>query len=532
MKQIILAVTAVFMISGCAGNKKETAPEHPNVLILFSDQHNKKVMGFEGHPDVITPNLDQLASESIVFDRAYCATGICAPSRAAMLTGIHSRTLGLLTNSERTSVMKEVVSMATIFKQNGYNTYAFGKRHTHDAIDAGWYVKKSHLCGESEEGYISWLEEKGYMEEFTWDWGAEFGRGPKCSSYADSLVPTADLGTRLSRLPEDLTMEAYTAGLTIEMIREEAKTDTPFFCWANFYRPHQPYTPQKKYLDMYDVSQWGEGTKNGGAIKKPESFYEPAEHLPPLFQSQRAGGNKVWNMDKAFEDEQLWRNFIGAYYALVTEIDHHVGAILGELHAAGLDRETLVIYVSDHGDFVGNHGMVEKAAIGHNVYEDILNVPLILRYPAGFEGGKQSGELVSLVDILPTLTDLANLEVPALKHAVQGKSLAGLLKEGTPLDREYLVSENWSQASVITRDYKLGIMLDPTDYARNRDYRDFGDMFFVRATDPGETHNAIDDPAYAEEIAHLRALFEDFRSKVPATGKAELAGESWQQKGD
>ncbi len=532
MKLIVLLMVAIFIIGGCASNKKETTPEHPNVLILFADQHNKKVMGYEGHPDVITPNLDQLAHESVVFDRAYCATGICAPSRAAMMTGIHSRTLGLLTNSERTQVMKEVVSLATLFRKNGYNTYAFGKRHTHDAIDEGWDVKRSHLCGESEEGYVSWLQEEGYIDEFTWDWGAEFGRGPRCSSYADSLVPTADLGTRLSKLPETHTMEAYTAGLTMDMIRKHGKSDTPFFCWANFYRPHQPYTPLKKYMDMYDVSKWGEGTKNGSAIKKPESFYEPAENLPPLFQSQRAGDNKVWNMDKAFADEQLWRDFIGAYYALVTEIDHHVGEILEELKTAGLNRETIVIYVADHGDFVGNHGMVEKAAIGHNVYEYILNVPLIIRYPAGFEGGRQTGELVSLVDILPTLTELANLQVPELKHPIQGQSLAGLLKNDTPLDREYLVSENWSQASVITRDYKLGIMLDPTDYARNRDYRDFGDMFFVRADDPGETNNAIDDPEYTEEIAHLRSLFADFKSKVPATGKRELAGETWEHQID
>lgn len=528
MKPVFLLIAATFAVGGCANSTKETAPEHPNVLILFSDQHNKKVMGFEGHPDVITPNLDELANESVVFDRAYCTTGICAPSRASMLTGIYSRTLGLLTNSERTTVMNEVVSLATLFKMNGYNTYAFGKRHTSDAIDEGWDVKRNHLCGDGEDGYVKWIEDAGLIEEFTWDWGAEFGRGPRCSSYADSLVPTADLGTRLSRLPEEYTMEAFTAMHTIDMIKKHAKIDTPFFCWANFYRPHQPYTPQKRYMDMYDVSEWGEGTKNGSSIRKPESFYEPAENLPPLFQSQRAGGNKVWNMDKAFEDEQLWRNFIGAYYALVTEIDHYVGEILAELEDTGLDRETIVIYTSDHGDFVGNHGMVEKAAIGHNVYEDILNIPLIIRYPAGFKGGSQTGELVSLVDIYPTLAELAHLEIPELKHAVQGKSLAGLLKEGTTLGREYLVSENWSQASVITQNYKLGIMLDPTDYARNRDYRDFGDMFFVRETDPGETNNAIDDPEYADEIAYLRTLFADFKSKVPDTGKQEMVQQSEQ----
>jgi arylsulfatase len=528
---VFFSINLVLLLffSGCKNSDKQDSKiEKPNVLILFSDQHHKKVMGFESHPDVITPNLDKLAEQSVVFNRAYCSTGICAPSRSSLMTGINSRTLGLLTNSERTSVMKEVVSLPTVFKQNGYKTYAFGKRHTHDAIDEGWDVKKSHLCNESTDNYITWLEREGYIAEFAYDWSAEFGRGPKCSSYADSLYPTADLGTRLSKLPETHTMEAYTAGLTIDMIKQHAKSKEPFLCWATFYRPHQPYNPQKKYMDMYDVSSWGEGNKNGSSIKKPESFYEPKENLPPLFQSQRNGDNKVWNMDKAYENEQLWRDYIGAYYALVTEIDFFVGEILKELDDAGMDKETIVIYASDHGDFVGNHGMVEKAAIGHNVYEDILNVPLIIRYPAGFKGNRQISELVSLIDFYPTLLDLAGLELPKLKHDIQGVSLAELLIKNIPINREYLVSENWSQAAVITKKYKLGIMLDPTDYARKRDYRDFGDMFFVRSKDPAEVNNTINNPEYADEIQKLRSYYEDFTNRIPDYGKQELSGETWE----
>ena len=106
-----------------------------------------------------------------------------------------------------------------------------------------------------------------------------------------------------------------------------------------------------------------------------------------MLQSQRNGGNKVWNMDKAFENEQLWRNYIGAYYALVTEIDHHIGAIIETLKATGIANETIIIYASDHGDFAGNHGMVEKCASEQNVYEDILNVPLIIKIPGNENHG-------------------------------------------------------------------------------------------------------------------------------------------------
>jgi len=362
----------------------------------------------------------------------------------------------------------------------------------------------------------------GYLEEFASDWAAEFGRGPRGSTAYDTWIPTADLGTRLSELPPGYTMEAYTAMETIRMIRDLADSGPPFFCWANFYRPHQPYTPLEKYMDLYDVSRWGKGTRAGDAIRQPASFYEPAGNLPPLLQSQRNGGNRVWNMDNAFADEQLWQNFIGAYYALVTEIDHHVGEILAALEEAGLADETIVIYTSDHGDFVGNHGMVEKAAAGQNVYEDILNVPLIIRIPGKTGGGKRTAELVTLADVLPTLVDLLDLELPEMKYPLQSRSMAGVILDNGSMDRDYVVSESWFQATVITDRYKLGMMLDPSPVHPEQDYRDFGDMFFDRQKDPLEINNQIDSEQYREVIRQLRAYYAEFKEEVPATGKEEL----------
>ncbi|SNR43662.1 Arylsulfatase A [Lutibacter agarilyticus] len=492
----------------------------PNILILFSDQHNKKVTGYEGHPDVQTPNLDKLASESFVFDRAYCTTGICAPARSSFLTGIYPRTLGILSNSEDTNVMKEVVSLPSILKTQGYKTYAFGKRHTKSSIDEGWDVKKSHLCSESEDNYVTWIEAQGYSKEFAIDWAAEFGKPSSCS-HEMGEISIADLGTRISELPEGYTMEAYTAMNTIEMIKEHKDSDQPFFCWATFYRPHQPYTPLKKYMDMYDVSDWGTGTNNYSSIKKPISFYEPTEKLPPFLQSQRNGGNKVWNMDKAFEDEQLWRNYIGAYYALVTELDFYVGEIINSLEKAGMKDETVIIYSTDHGDFVGNHGMVEKAAMGHNIYEDILNIPLIIHYPGQSKGGKNY-ELVSQVDILPTILEMAGVEMPMLKHKVQGKSLHNLMQNNTSLNRDYIVSESWSQATVISENFKLGIMLDPTDFRKQFDYREYGDMFFDRLNDSLELQNQINNESCFDQINQLKSYYKEFEQNYPDIGKQEV----------
>ena len=519
----VLLLPSAILGSGFLWNKEpEGNKKKLNVLILLSDQHNKKVMGFEGHPDVLTPNLDKLAKESVVFDRAYCTTGISSPSRSSLMSGLYPRTLGLLSNSERTSVMNEVVSLATVFKQNNYNTYAFGKRHISQDVDAGWDVQRSHLCDETPgNSYTEWVEKMGYGKEFASDWSAEFGKGSPCSSFAKEKLPTADLATRISALPGDLTMEAFTAKLTIQMIKDQAKSEKPFFCWATFYHPHQPYTPQKKYMDMYDVSAWGNGRINGSSITKPASLYEPKENIPPMMQSIRNGGNKVWNVDKAFMDEQLWRNYIGAYYALVTEMDHYIGEILKALNDAGLTNETIVIYCSDHGDFVGNHGMVEKVAAGQNVYEDILNIPLIIRYPGNKENGKHNGELVSLIDIYPTLVELLGLKIPELKYPLQGESMVKTLLYGKPMKRKYFVSESWSQAAVITKDQKLGIMLDPI-INKNWDYRDFGDMYFNMKTDPMEVENKIKDNNNQKEIERLRNYYNEFVRIIPSTGKDEL----------
>ena len=528
---ILFILSCIFGISFTQKRDSVKNPKKPNVIILFSDQHNKKVMGFEGHPDVITPNLDKLAEESLVFDKSYCNVGICVPSRSSLLTGLMPRTLGLLSNDGQTSVMNDAVSMATIFKYNNYNTFTFGKRHVSSSIDAGWDVKKEYVFkADDDDNYVSWIERNGYAKEFAEDWAAEFGRGPRGSSEFDTKIPTADLGTRISKLPEEFTMEAFTTMETIKMIKEQAKSDNPFFCWATFYRPHQPYNPLPKYMEMYNVSEWGEGTKKGSGIKKPANFYEPADHLPPLLQDQRNGGNKVWNMDKAFKDEQLWRNYIGAYYALVTEIDHCVGEILKALGEAGLEKETIVIYTSDHGDFAGNHGMVEKAAAGQNVYEDILNIPLIIKIPGKTAKGKRTAELVTLADILPTLIDILDLKTPDLKYPVQGNSMADVILKNGSMNREYVVSESWSQAAVITKNRKLGIMLDPTEVHKNWDYREFGDMFFDMQKDPLEVDNRIKDEKYKKDISRLRDYYSEYVKNTPATGKNELIEKKKNQK--
>lgn len=496
----------------------------PNVIIIFSDQHRADVMGFEGHPDVITPNLDAMAHGGVVFNRAYCQNAISAPSRMSMFTGMYPRTIGAMDNAKlETKAVKNSVSLQAVFHANGYATYAFGKRHLDSAADEGWTVRKSHLRVESpEDNYVEWIEEQGCADEFGQDWAAEFGIFPEGNSKANTPYPNAQLTTRTTKLPEDKTMESYTAINTLDIIRKHQKSKEPFFCFTSFYRPHQPYNPLPKYLEMYDITKWGKGTKYKDGLKMPETLRQSANELPPWLEAFRNRKNTAWCLALAAQNEQLYRNYIGSYYALVTEIDALIGEIFAELEKTGMAENTIVIYTSDHGDFVGGHGMVEKGSLGHNVYEETLRVPLIFYWKDKFPVGYKNDDLVGLIDLYPTLMDLTGIKRPNSPYKLQGLSLAKTLTKKAAVKRDYIVSENWSQATVITKDYKLGMWLDPTEAAADRDYRSFGNMLFERKTDKYEIKNLYNSTEMAPVKKKLFGYFTEFEKQISAEGKTEM----------
>jgi len=494
----------------------------PNVLLLFSDQHQAGVSGFENHPDVLTPNLDQLAAEGVRFSRAYCQDGVCVPSRASFFTGLYPRTLGCMDNNYFGTVMKEVVSLPAAFQGNGYRTAAFGKRHLFFDCDAGWDIEASHLVKESPgDNYVRWIQDQGYGDAFDQDWAAEFGRGAEGTPSHEREIPFALMSVRESKLPEDMTMEAWTKRRTIDFLRSRQPGDQPFFCFSSFYRPHQPYTPQPGYFRRFDRSRWGTGRRAGKGIAMPATLRQPAGELPPMLQEQHRGMNRVWRFDLARQDEQLYRDAIAAYYALVEEIDDHVGAILHALDETGQRDNTIVIYASDHGDFVGAHGMIEKCSSGHNVYEETLRVPLIFRWPDVVKGPRTCAGLAELVDVFPTLRELCDLQMPGLRHPLQGRSLAGTLCRNEPVGRTHCVSENYGQSSVIAERYKLGVWQKP-ESDLGPDSRAFGDMLFDRLNDPHEIHNLVGQSACKEIETELRGYLETWHASHPLPARLEF----------
>jgi arylsulfatase A-like enzyme len=398
--------------------------------------------------------------------------------------------------------------MQAHFRNAGYTTAAFGKRHLYEPCDRGWDHTASHLLGESPGAeYDSWVSAAGFGREAALDWAAELGTAQDGSLINGQADRFALLATRASALPPHMTMEAFTAERTKAFLRDCAASNQPFFCWSSFYRPHQPYTPLPSYWARHDRSEWGAGTNHGSAIAMPETLRTDPAEVPPYLRAWCEGTNRVWRIDLARANEQLYRDYVSAYYALVEEVDAHCGDILALLDELGLARDTIVIYASDHGDFAGAHGMVEKCSAGHNVYEDTLRVPLILRLPDRIQQGVERSDLVELVDLYPTLVDLCDLEQPP--HALEGRSLAGTLENGSAVGREYCVSENWVQSTVITDRYKLGRWREPVDPSLHFDFREFGDMLYDRIEDPLETNNIIGDaPGIRADLERKLAAWE------------------------
>ena len=485
-------------------HSKAPANEGPNVLFIVADQHNADVLGCAGHPVVKTPRLDALAEAGVRFVRTYCQDAICVPSRTSFMTGLYPRTTGCVDNPNKPPFHKTLFPMQHAFQQSGYRTGCFGKRHLPHIgeLALGWDQSATTINPNqdpSDENFTDWITERGQLDAHKRDFGGSH---------------KADLMSHITEVREENRTTTYVTDKTlafVEQCRDEAK---PFFCWTNYIFPHQPYTPLQKWADMYQEDE----------TALPESVTEPAENLPPELQSWRGNTRRPWNLGTAAKDHALYRRYVAYYYSLTSEVDACIGQLMDGLERLGLSENTIVIYTADHGDFVAAHGMVEKCALGHNVYEETLRVPLIVSWPKHFRKGVVNDSLVELVDLYPTLIDLVGLRRPKDAPALPGKSLKRALTKNKATGRKYAVSENWSQVTVITDRYKLGVWIDPGPIPRykTRDIRGkFPDQLFDRVEDPMELNNVIDDPNYDAVKKELQAYLKEWIAATPDTGKRQ-----------
>lgn len=428
-------------------------PRPRNVVILYSDDHSHHALGVAGNREVLTPNLDRLASRGMRFTQAHVMGGhqgaVCVPSRAMLLTGRYVNRLP----GDGSTIPADFRSLPEVLRERGYTTYHTGKWHSD---------KASHHRMFSAAGDVFF----GGMH-FPRDGGQEH---PTVYAFDPSGVWPESLRRRADTFSSALYAENAIRFLSTSEARER-----PFLCYVAFTSPHDPRTPPARWAARYD----------------PARITLPGNFLPQ---------HPFDNGDLRVRDEQLLprplhpdtvRKDIAAYYAMVSEMDEQVGRILDALRDNGLADSTLVVFAGDNGLAMGRHGLLGK----QNLYEHSIRVPMLMAGP-GIPAGTRYDGFIYLSDIAPTLLDLLGLPRPesfeALSHASVLRHPEKRLRE-----RIYNIYGNWSR-SIKTAD-GLKLILYNVD-GRQRE------QLFDLSADPLETRDLSADPSHHERKARLREL--------------------------
>jgi arylsulfatase A-like enzyme len=490
----------------------------PNVLVIMTDQHRADHLGCYGNVVVQTPHIDGLAARGTLFERCYVTSPSCMPNRASFMTvrmpSLHGVRQNGIPLPQRNRTFVEIMRMA------GYRTALIGKSHLQNMQDlpprlpAAVETQRQRLSG-CEEAHKESLAEAWYEQELPSRWrdsthridapfygfdhvelcddhgDLAFGdyerwlrerlpdadrlRGPENASPAPDFVAPQAWRTRL---PVELYPSSYVAERTEAYLAERAKDKQPFFVLCSFPDPHHPFTPPGHYWDMYDPAD----------IALPPSFSHPAEHAPPhlaWLRRERTTGAAPLKSHRVFSvTERETREAIALTYGMITMVDDMVGRILKTLHDNALADHTVVIFTSDHGDLMGDHGLMLKGPLH---YEGLIRVPLVVVDPQR-PGRSCSDALCSTMDISETILDRAGLAGP---NGTQGRSLLGILDGGNTAGRDGLIIEEETPRVFLgfDRPIRLRTLITPDD-RRLSFYAGSGFAeIYDRRLDPHEFHN-------------------------------------------
>jgi len=477
--------------------------QQPNLLLITSDQQHYSTLGAV-NDRIRTPALDRLCREGARFDRAYCPNPTCTPTRASIITGRMPSEHGAW--SLGTKLFEDVPTVGDHLQEAGYLTALIGKAHfqplasrpgmeslecqpTLRDLDfwrefhGPWYgfqhveLARNH-ADEAHAGqhYGLWMEEQGLA-----DW----------KDYFQTWPPPAK-GTRRGEyflrdnrswsLPEQYHYTRWTGERTIAQIERAAAEHKPFFLWSSFHDPHPPYIVSEPWASMYNPDDMPVGhVAEGEHARNPLHFRKTQEDDPDYWRQARQG-EAIHGGHCHLRDPDELRKDMACYYGMVSFMDQQIGLILDRLEKLALADSTLVVFTTDHGHFLGQHGLIAKA-IHH--YEDLLRLPFLVRWPGRVPGGQVSDAIQNLVDLSPTFLRAAGLDVPGVMTGVnQLDTWCG----GEPA-RTWSITENhhgtrcFHMRSYVNRRHKITVYRDGAD----------GELFDL-ARDPGEARNLWHDP--------------------------------------
>lgn len=455
--------SAAFTAAGAA------TPRQPHVILIMTDQHRADALGCAGNGAVLSPNLDRLAADGHLFSNAYTAAPSSTPGRAGMLTGLSPWHHGMLGYGQMAPEYPH--EMPREMAGLGYRTLGIGKMHWHPQMSLRGF--EYTLLDESGRE-----EDPNFKSDYRkWFATQAFGLNPDSTH-----IGWNDHTARPYALPERLHPTVWTGDRAVEAIRGYS-SDRPLFLKVSFARPHSPYDAPQRLIDMYS------GREIPGAVTGEWVEDMPLDTVPDAHPAAARG-----NYGDGYVSNSK-RN----YYASITFIDEQVGRIVDELKARGMYDDALIVFVSDHGDMMGDHHMWRKTY----PYEGSAAIPFIVKMPAGFDSALEPGAdieaPVELRDLLPTFVEAAGGEAPA---DIDGKSLLPLLA-GTPDApwRKYIDSEHttcyWADYGwVMLTDGKIKYIW----------FEQTGDeQLFDLTADPGETRNLTGDRRYRSKLEEMRS---------------------------
>ena len=439
----------------------QNQPQPKNVLFIMVDDLRPE-LSLYGQNQIISPNIDALGASGVTFNRAYCNVPVCGASRASLLTGVRPTPNRFLTYHSRIKKdMPDVINMAQYFKNRGYSTVSNNKithiKNDIDAWDDEWYPKSKN--------WRNYLSEENLILQ--------------ASNKAGYAYENIDV-------PDAAYIDGQTALKSVEDLKQFKANGQLFFLAVGFVKPHLPFNAPKKYWDLYD----------------PNSITLPENATFPKSAPQRA--NHKWGELRAYIDipkkgpvpDPIAKKLIHGYYASVSYVDAQIGVLIKGLTELGLRENTIIVLVGDHGWSLSDHGLWAK----HSNFEVALQVPLIIS-DSSLPKAAHTNSIAELVDIYPTLCELTAGESPT--H-LQGSSLVSALEAPGTIFKDVALAR-WQKGETLIVD-----QLFYTEWQRKD--KVVSKMLYNHETDPNETNNLANDPAYLSTVKALSQQLEQFKT--------------------
>ncbi len=435
--------------------------EPMNILFIFSDEHSKNACGCYGNSLAKTPNLDKLASEGVRFNRAYCNSPVCVPARAALATGQYAFANRYWDNAH--PFEGEHPSWGTRLHEQGYNVTTIGKLHHRDARkETGFHDQRIPLNLKNAIGDLYGEIRDDEITRF---------------QFRDAIIEAGEGTSDYIAYDKEIAKQAADY-----LKNEGTKTEKPFALFVGFITPHYPLKVPKEFMDLYP---------DNDSVLRPVQFEKDEWPRHPALDNYR----RYCGTEDVTEEEGL--NALRAYYGLCSFMDHQLGVVLDALKESGLDKNTRIIYTSDHGETMGEHGLYFKSTM----YENSVGVPFVASGP-DLPKGTTSETPVSLVDIFPSIIDCVGAKTTKEDEALPGKPIW-----------QYAKGEDDKDRVMFSEYYAFGIN-DASYMVRKHEYKyvhyvNAEPQLFNLEKDPNELNDLAKDPAFANVLKDMEKELRD-----------------------